>query len=247
VRTRGRAVFCAWIQTEADGRESVWSGWWDAGGGALDGMRRLAPAAATTWNLNAAITADGTAYVVFDATASTRADELFIVAADASTRPAVRLTADDGVASKYPDLALQHDGRAALSWHDERDGNSEIYLHVAALAELSGGIDGRAHRVTNTAGESIGAYLAWNGDRLGLAWSDETGGVDGGHEIYFQQFDRDGRASAPALRLTANSTTSLIPAIRPWRNGFALAWNEFAAAAAEGHGGASHVFFTLVR
>ena len=94
-------------------------------------------------------------------------------------------------ASKYPDLKIgDRQGRVALTWYDMRDGNDEVYLFVAGHSELRGEIDGRARRVTTTEGESIGAYVAWNGERVGLAWSDKTPGQ---HEIYFQSFDGAGQ------------------------------------------------------
>lgn len=110
----------------------------------------------------------------------------------------VRLSADDGSDSKYPDLAFSGD-RAALTWFDVRDGNEEVYLLVAPVADLKEGMERRAGRVTSTPGESIGAYLAWNGSHLGLAWCHDTDG--GQHEIYFQRLDAAGeggrRAAAP--------------------------------------------------
>jgi len=40
--------------------------------------------------------------------------------------------------------------------------------------------------------------------------------------------------------------SSLIPAVEPWRNGFALAWSEFVPATPGGHGGRSEIAFALV-
>jgi hypothetical protein len=111
------------------------------------------------------------------------------------------------------------------------------------LRDLTGEIDGRSRRVTSTPGESIGAYLAWNGDRLGLAWSDKTPGQ---HEVYFESFDSSGEPRETARRITENSSWSLVPAIRPREAGFALAWNEYVPASAEIHDGTSEVFFGSV-
>jgi hypothetical protein len=175
VRTLGDALFCAWIEAGADGNEAVWGGWWE-----LDGRVRVAPvllgtASANTWNLNAAVAESGAAFVVFDAQAGTRAEELFVARLDDGRASLSQLSADDGVPSKYPDVAL--DGAdAALTWYDERDGNKEVYLAVAPLRELVSPIESRARRVTDTPGESIGAYVAWNRQRIGLAWSDDSDG-----------------------------------------------------------------------
>jgi hypothetical protein len=242
IRSTATAVFCAWIHTEADGREAVFAGWWHSNGRPRSAPVRLGPASTTTWNLNAAVDESGVGWVAFDAEASTRASEVYLARADIAG-PAVRLTSDDGAPSKYPDLSLAAGGRAALSWQEERDGNVEVYLLTGRLSDLGGPIDARARRVTTTPGESVGAYLAWNGDRLGLAWSDRTPGQ---HDVFFASFDSSGAPRQPARRLTRNATWSVVPAIQPRGDGFALAWNEYAPASVEVHDGRSEVFFTTV-
>lgn len=242
VLSTGSAVFCAWIQMEDDGREAVFAGWWEADGRPRSAPMRLGVASKTTWNLNAALDASGTAWVVFDADAATRASEVYIARADPSGADPVRLTGDDGAPSKYPDIAIARGGRAALSWQDDRHGNTEVYLLTAPISDMKAEIDGRGRRVTTTPGESIGAYVAWNGDRLGLAWSDK---IEGQHELYFESFTAEGVPREPAHRLTQTATWSLVPAIRPRRDGFALAWTEYAPAG-ETHEGTAEVFFTFV-
>jgi hypothetical protein len=253
VRSTSTAIFCAWVQTEANRGEAVFAAWWDKDGHQTGPAIRLGPASKTTWNLNASIDEQGRGWVVFDAEFSTRVSEIYVARADGSaTRVAngdgsetraIRLTKDDGAPSKYPDLALGTDGRAALSWQEERDGNVEVYLIAAKLSDLTGEVDGRSRRVTNTSGESNGAYLAWNGDRLGLAWSDKTPGQP---EVYFESFDSTGASREPARRITQTATWSLVPAIRPRGNGFALAWNEYQPASVEVHIGTSQIFFSAL-
>ena len=125
-----------------------------------------------------------------------------------------------------------------------RDGNDEVYLFVGGKSDLHGEIDGRVRRVTTTEGESIGAYVIWNAERVGLAWSDKTPGV---HEIYLQEFDGAGMPLGSAERLTRTDSWSLVPAIRPWRNGFALAWTEYQPASSQVHDGTGEVVFTIVQ
>lgn len=240
----GTAVFCAWIQMETDGREAVFAGWWETDGRPRSAPLRLGAASKTSWNLNAALDANGAAWVVFDAEASTRASEVYIARADASGEGAVQLTKDDGAPSKYPDLAIGAGGRAALSWQDDRDGNAEVYLLTGRLGEFTGEIDGRGRRVTTTPGESIGAYMAWNGDRLGLAWSDKMGGQ---HEIHFESFNADGTSREAARQITQTPAWSLVPAIQPRRDGFAIAWTEYTPASKEIHDGTGEVFFTSIQ
>jgi hypothetical protein len=133
----------------------------------------------------------------------------------------MRLGDDDGRHSKYPDLALGEAG-AALTWFDERDGNREVYLATGTLAELRSRGTTEAHRITETPGESIGAYVAINGSRIGLAWCDNSSGA---HDVYTQIFTLEGAPQTSPVR-TATRAQSMIPAIRPWKNGFVTAWNE---------------------
>ena len=246
VRSFGDALFCAWIEADGDRRESVWGGWWERDGRPRGAPIRLGAAGETTWNLNAAIAPTGEAWVVFDAHADTRVEELFVATLAEGRATLVRLTADDGIRSKYPDLAFGTGGRGAITWYDERDGNREVYLVAAPVGELMRPIQERAHRITTTPGASIGAYIASNGDLIGLAWSDDT---SGNYEVFFQSFGGDGIALAPPRRLSDTPTNSMIPAIEPWRDGFALAWDEVAHAPNGGLGedARAEVVFTTVR
>lgn len=244
VRVRGNDVFCAWIEQAPDRRPEVRAQWYSTDGRPRSAAMSIGPAGRTTWNVRAALDDRGLAWVAFDAAAGTRADEVFLARVARESHTLTRLTADDGKASKYPDIAVRGN-HAAVSWHDVRDGNEEVYLLVAPAGSVNGEIDARAARVTRTAGESIGAYVAWNGNRVGLAWCDNTGGQ---HEIYFAAFDSNGRSTASARRLTDTRPDSLIPAILPAGRGFALAWNEFTPGPGGGHDirGRSDIVFSLV-
>lgn len=246
VRSRGDALFVAWIEADGGG-EFVWGGWWGADGRPRGAPVRLGAAGETTWNLNAAIAPNGEAWVVFDARAGTRVDELFAARLAEGQVTLARLTADDGIRSKYPDLAFDAGGGAAITWFDERDGNREVYLAATVTAdELLLPIERRARRITSTPGASIGAYLAWNGERIGLAWCDDSGG---NYEVFFQSFDASGNAIAPPRRLSDTPTNSMIPAIEPWSEGFALSWAEVVPApiGAGDEATRGEVVFTTVR
>jgi len=245
VRVRDRTIFYAWLEYDAGGDPDVWAAWLDLDGRPAAPARRIAPAGRTTWNLNAALGDPDRAWIAFDANAGTASDELFLARVEKSSSQVYRVTADDGKPSKYPDIGL-NGSRAAVTWFDERDGNQEVYLAIASIDALTRGVEPRAIRVTHTPGESIGAYLAWNGDRLGLAWSDNTPGQS---EIYVETFDAGLHALEPVRRITDNPTQSLIPSIRAAGDGFALAWNEFVPGPAGGHDprGTSQIAFALVR
>jgi hypothetical protein len=248
VRTTGRTIFCAWLAENASRDFEVYAAWFDADGNPVEPAQRVGPAGQTTWNLNATVDDHGVAWVAFDARVGTRADELYVARVDRSSSRVTRVTIDDGRASKYPDLAVG-DGRVALTWFDERDGNREIYLFVAREEEFVEGVERRAVRMTETTGESMGAYIAWNARRrrFGVAWCDNA---EGQYEIYFQSFDERGAAREPVRRLTSNPTDSLTPAITATADGFAIAWNEYASGTPDAHesaDGRSEIAFTLVQ
>jgi hypothetical protein len=236
-------LFCAWIAAGPDGREAVWGSWFKKTDTEPKPLL-IGPAGKRTWNLNAIAADYRTAVVVYDALAGTRADELFIADVTPFGTQLRQWTDDDGVESKYPDISGTT--QQALTWFDKRDGNEEVYLAVGSRLALR---QKTVHpvRVTTTRGASIGAYVTWGGragdERLGLAWSDNT---EGEHEIYFQAFGPDGHALAPARRVTTTSSASLIPAIVPAGDGFALAWNEYVAAVA-GKPASSQIAFTIDR
>ena len=237
------ALFCAWIATAADGQEAVWGAWFTGADSALTPLL-LGPASKTTWNLNAIAVDSRNAVVVYDAVAGTKTEELFLADVGPNGARLHQITDDDGVPSKYPDIAGTTP--QALTWFDRRDGNEEVYLKVGSYTAIR---DPRVkpRRVTTTTGESIGAYLDWTigsaDGRIGLAWSDNT---EGQHEIYFQPFGPDGRPLSAARRLTTNSSASLIPAIVAAGDAFALAWNEYVPAVAD-KAASSQVVFTIVR
>jgi hypothetical protein len=222
LRSFGGALFAAWIEAKDGGGENVRAAWWNADGTARGPATTLGAAGATTWNLNAAVADDGTAYVAYDAARADEPHELYLASLAHGQHRLTALRSTGTHSSRYPDIGLAGD-RAAITWFDERDGNDEVYLAVGSRRDLDGAIMTHAQRVTMTPGDSIGAYLAWNGDKLGLVWSDND---VGNYEIYFQAFSADGRRQGTTRRLTSTSKESLIPAIRPWRGGFAIAWSE---------------------
>ena len=207
--------------------------------------QHIADASRTTWNLNLSVDDEGVPWVVFDAQLETRAHELFLARVGRDPAAAERLSLDDGASSVYPDLAFGA-GRSAVTWWDTRDGNAEVYLAVVDEQELPNGIETAASRVTDTAGESIGAYVDWNGSRFGLAWSDQ---VEPGlpHDVFFRWFAAGGVPDGSLRRLTDNPTASLIPAIHSAGSQFALAWNEDLVDARGDHraGGRSEVVFAF--
>lgn len=235
VRLSGSIIHVAWIETPkgADQTPAVWTEAFDASGATDAPPREAGTASDTTYNLNAAVDRRGAFYVVYDAPLGARASELQLLTIGEKSISQRSLSADDGFASVYPDLAINDADDVGLTWFDERDGNQEVYLRTGTLAELEGAGQMREQRITFTKAPSIGAYLIWNGRRLGLAWCDSEAGQS---EVYAETFAPDGSSRAKPRRLTFTATESSIPSIRPWREGFAIGWNEYQAKGrGEGH------------
>lgn len=235
VRAQGGSLFAAWIESPTDDPDAaqVWTQTFALDGRSIEAARAVAPASRKTWNLNAAVDARGVFYLVYDSAAGAAPHELQLVAVDGASIRRRQLTASDGKASLYPDLQISRRGQAAVTWFDERDGNQEVYLAVLPAADLLRGDKLPARRITHTDAPSIGAYLAWNGDRLALVWCDAQAGQN---ELYAQFFDARGNPRPEIWRLTSTAAESSIPSIRPIENGFLIGWNEYSRAGVEGHG-----------
>lgn len=217
-------LFIAWVEQPLPGAQDdsppvVRGAWYGTDGSLQVQPFDIGEASRTTWNLNADALPDGRIVLVYDAEHATRASELYLALIGIGRAIVMPLGDDDGFASKYPDIAVGE--RLALTWFDMKDGNEEIYL--ALFDTLGTDALAGATRVTYTAGESIGAYLAWNGTRLGLAWNDNSSGQ---HEIQFQAFDSTGQQLHAVKTLTHTEAHSRIPAIVAHDDGFVLAWNE---------------------
>jgi hypothetical protein len=225
VRRVPEGLAAAWIEA---GRPSappgVWTQLFTPDGRPITTPRRLLNAGRSTWNLNGAVDASGELLLTYDAPGGAIGQELQLVAVRGEAVRRWQLTPDDGKASLYPDIAISSRGQAAVTWFDERDGNTEIYLGVLPLADLLAGKPLPARRLTRTPASSIGAYLTWNGDRLAVAWCDAQPGQQ---ELFVQFFRPDGTPSSNVRRLTRTVAASSIPSLRASGRGFLLGWSEY--------------------
>jgi hypothetical protein len=235
VRQVGDHLEAAWIEqaTADDGTNAaaIWHRRLSLAGKPLGPPRRIGRANRDTWNLNATV-AGGSLVVTYDAALGTSAHELQMIAVRGDdTTLHRRLSEDDGHASVYPDLQIGPMGQAALTWFDERDGNNEVYLLAAPFDRLTGGAAPPPIRVSHSEADSIGAYVAWNGQRIGLAWSDE---VSGQRDIFGRTFTADGAPLGPIRDLGASAEDAGVPAIRASGDGFVVIWNDYVAGAGSG-------------
>ncbi|OJW61577.1 MAG: hypothetical protein BGO57_06530 [Sphingomonadales bacterium 63-6] len=235
VRQAGDRLLVAWIGQPSEGTSArdpaIVYREFSLAGKPLTPPREVGRADRDTWNLNATL-AGGAMVLVYDAAGASEVNELQLIEVTGKGARQVQLTPDDGHASLYPDLQVNDAGIAALTWFDERDGNREVYLSVGPLADFLAGHMPPPIRVTHGEGESIGAYLAWNGDRIGLVWSDEAGGE---RRIFAQGFDSAGKPLGAARQLSNGPGQSSIPAIRASGEGFLVAWNHYEMEGTGGH------------
>ncbi len=241
VRLAGDVLQTAWIGQPSEATSArdpaIWYREFTLAGEPLAAPREVGRADRDTWNLNATL-AGGAMVIAYDAAGAGEVNELQLIEVTGKGARQVQLTPDDGHASLYPDMQVNEAGMAALTWFDERDGNREIYLSVGPLADFLSGHMPPPIRVTHGEGESIGAYLAWNGERIGLVWSDETGGE---RCIFAQGFDNAGQPLSVARQLSTGPGKSSIPAIRASGDGFLVAWNDYEM---EGTGGHAQVIWS---
>jgi hypothetical protein len=227
VRRVGDRLHVAWIAhplaSDGTNEASVWHQRFTLDGKADGDAREIGSANRDTWNLNAASAADSF-IISYDAALGTRAHELHMLLVTGDVVTHRQLSPDDGRASLYPDLQVSASGQAAVSWHDERDGNREIYLLTTPLSSLIAGGAPAAVRITQNPGASVGAYLAWQGDAIGLAWTDE---VDGRSKLFWQRRSVDGNV-VEFGKEESDAMHASPPAIRALHGAFLLAWNDYA-------------------
>jgi hypothetical protein len=130
----------------------------------------------------------------------------------------LRLSASTG-ASGYPSPAWNGDGYG-VAWHDDRDGNYEIYF---TLVDRYGVTSGPEIQLTQASGNSGGAVLAWTGTEYGLAWWDER---DGNREIYFRRLGALGAPIGPEHRITSAAGVSTTPSIVWTGREYGIAWHD---------------------
>jgi hypothetical protein len=133
-------------------------------------------------------------------------------------RPDVRITADPAESS-LPALAWT--GKEwGVAWHDQRNGDSEIYF---ARLEAEGDKLGDDMRVTNATGTSENAALVSTGTTFGVVWHDLRDEV---WEIYFARLDAMGNKIDFDRRLTQDPAISGWPDVEWSGSEFGVFWHD---------------------
>ncbi|MCX6290248.1 MAG: exo-alpha-sialidase [Bacteroidetes bacterium] len=117
----------------------------------------------------------------------------------------VRMTTNPSV-SRYPCVTVSG-SVVQVVWHDDRDGNYEIYYKRSTDGGLTWGLD---TRLTNSAGGSFFPSVAVSGSFVHVVWFDMRDGI---YEIYYKRSVDDGISWGTDTRLTNDSAYSFYPSV----------------------------------
>ncbi len=106
------------------------------------------------------------------------------------------------------------------SWHDTRDGDSEIYFARITTAGTRMGLD---VRVTSATGHSLSPSMVWTGSEYGLSWYDTR---DGNYEVYFTRLAPEGTKVGPDVRVTSDGGESLKPDLAWSGSEYGVSWHD---------------------
>lgn len=123
----------------------------------------------------------------------------------AQWQPDIRLTNNSGTSyTSWPNArAIVAIGENIHTvWHENRDGNNEIYYKQSTNNGLNWGSD---VRISNNPGVSNNASIAANGLNIHVVWGDNR---DGNYEIYYKRSTDGGNVWGSETRLTNSIGTS---------------------------------------
>jgi hypothetical protein len=107
-----------------------------------------------------------------------------------------------------------------IVWHDNRDGNDEIYYKCSTDGGTSWGTD---TRLTNNSASSTVPSLAVSGQNVHVVWQENR---DGNLEIYYNRSTDGGVSWGTDTRLTNNSDTSMSPSISVSSSTVHVVWHD---------------------
>jgi hypothetical protein len=144
-----------------------------------------------------------------------------LVAMNASGQwqPDVRLT-NNLATSEFPALAVSISALHVV-WHDNRDGNYEIYYKRSTDAGVSWGTD---TRLTNSTGSSQYPSVTVSGQFVHAVWMDVR---DGNREIYYKRSSDGGSNWGADVRLTTNTSISQEPSVSASGTVVHVVWEDY--------------------
>jgi hypothetical protein len=130
----------------------------------------------------------------------------------------VRLTNDDAY-SYWPAVAV-NGNNIHVVWHDDRDGNYEVYYKTSTDNGENWGSD---IRLTNDGSVSEHPTIAVNGNNIHVVWHDDR---DGNYEIYYKTSTDNGGNWSSDVRLTNDGSTSYWPDVVVNGNNIHIVWHD---------------------
>ncbi len=110
--------------------------------------------------------------------------------------------------SFWPSIDLDANNNVHISWHDERQGNLEIYY---TKLDSNGNTLVDDLRITANSGASAASSIAVDkNDNVHIVWNDNS---DGNYEIYYTKLDNNGNTLIEDTRLTFDTTESQSPVL----------------------------------
>jgi hypothetical protein len=105
-------------------------------------------------------------------------------------------------------------------WHDDRDGNWEVYF---ALISSTGAKIGPDLRVTSDAASSASPQITWASSEFGISWFDQR---NGNREIYFSRVSSIGDKIGTDVRVTISADDSRYPTITWTGTEYGVSWYD---------------------
>jgi len=131
----------------------------------------------------------------------------------------IRLT-NNSASSEYPCVSASG-SNVHVVWHDNRDGNFEIYYKRSTNNAVNWGSD---VRMTINSGISQYPSIVALGNYAGMVWQDNS--VDNNYEIYHYFSSNNGATWSSFQRLTNNTAVSRYPHIAAFGSGVHVVWND---------------------
>ncbi len=133
----------------------------------------------------------------------------------------IRVTPLGGLNSLAPSIALDTNNDVHIVWHDDRDGNWEIYYTKLNGADGSTLVDDT--RLTADVAYSFYPKIARIGNSFHVVWHDAR---SGNLDVYYTKLDNNGNTLIDDTALTTDLSSSLYPAIVADARNAHIVWQD---------------------
>ncbi|HEY5125563.1 MAG TPA: exo-alpha-sialidase [Ignavibacteria bacterium] len=126
------------------------------------------------------------------------------------------------ISNSYFNLHLSAEGSFThVVWHDNRDGNYEIYYKRTTDGGMTWGAD---TRLTNNPASSMYPSVVVSGSNVHIAWRDDR---DGNNEVYYKLSTNGGVTWGADTRLTYDPSISERPSISISNSVLHIVWSDY--------------------